>query len=1217
MSSSPSSSTSSIFKILSPGDMREIPSSVSENTLHLDVNSNKIISFPDRLHSLISLNISSNPITVSTLGELQNLRSLSLDFCDIKKFKGFPSFPQLSYLSLVGNQITNLKDFPLYPNLTSIDFRGNPLKYDEYLLIAAIASHNLSTINNVKIQEKTFRKAFAISQLIGYSIRNGNKLIHDDDDLDSALDFLSGEQPLKIIDSAQTKSLVPNREANTFKWYYLENNSWIDLDCPTRTLPITPFLSLKLIKCDFDGFTSYTANPVGWDGETPVAFHNVTAEIIGDVIPGNIITTNVNQAKITWKIDDNEISHDSICKIPLETEGKILICYASPISDAFPSVEFSSVASSVTIQQNEIEILEFSVPDNPEINTEYKINLQTFPPDQKLKVTIEISDDVLNDFVESAQIEYPYNFSIPENFGGKFIRAKVNIDGQELFSYSKERVKDKMLKSIDANIVGSYLAGHPHILLFREKDLANSCKIEWFTLSEDGVYMNYINDSLIFTPPINTNNSTICVHIIPDENHSEYSETVIETPIPLRESSELIIAESQLKPIEGSKIEMDTEGQWQITNDLELVDLDYSDKYTPQNEDVGEYLRFFTSDNKIDIVFGLVSKNNFNIKSVTLETDGGDYVGALCQVFVDFYDKNDNYKIEWVRVLRGGDTKIAKEGGDNYAISHEDIGCKIKAKVRTDKGEVKDSNITPMIRSGLYKSQILPAKLQVNSKIKIDSDKGRVTFLRSLDGLSWEEIGNTKNLTVIWSDIDHFIRIIVKTKKFVYYEDSKEKVTPIKIKSGSLLKMEDIFRKSDTRTMVRWYDQNNSIISEQNFYTIKNSDKNLTAVNYNPNDKDDYEICQISNIISLDSPLRLEILPSGSLSIVGEQITDEGKYFWRIWQDGYCDDIDNGGSKSLILLPSMIGSEIEGGYRANDDSDIIWVKEKYLVERALPQPNCFMTEEEKLSVGSQLFVSTEDNPQYKYKFEWKRWDGNQFIQMEDETNVHIITEDDCNCYVCCDVRFVDKDGFLGPPFTVRTSDVVPPDRYIMIEGRSVVSALLNATSNDDFVKNCRIEWQTLHDGFNWTTVSTRTKYRPTRDDVGALIRVVGYMDDEQRTSNEIGPVEDDKEEINSAISHAVKNGLLTVKCKDQIGNTFNLDITRKGFSVKSNKSNNETYNWRPNNNILPTPGSSRKIDVVMNGTTLSLLPLDTDPLDCDLKTYREFILSVVSSLKGQ
>lgn len=1215
MSSSPTSTVPGIYKIVPPGDLKEIPTSIGDNVLHLDINSNKIISFPDRLHQLISLNISNNPITVSTLGNLQNLRSLSLDFCNIKKFKVFPNLPHLTHLSLVGNEITNLKDFPIYPNLNSIDFRGNPLVYDEYLLIAAIGSHNLSKLNNTKIQEKTFIKAFSISPIIGYSIRHGNQLTHQDDELDNAISFLTSESPLKIIDSGQTKSLVPPRGANSFKWYYLENSKWIDLDCPTRTLPITPFLSLKLIKCDFDGLSSYTATPVGWDEQGPVSFHNSFPEIIGDITSGAIIATNVAEnTRITWKIGDKEIGNGNYCEIPEDSDGLTLSCISASVSNAFPNVNFAPIISVFTIQKPDYEFSEFSITENPEINSSLGIKIEAYPANSKFTVYIDIADDLASEFKNIASVEFPYEYLIPPDLAGKFIRISVNLgDDDFLYAYSKERVKGQGLKNIEATIVGSYKAGHPHILLFEDKEFGKKCKIEWLTLSDYGVYTNYSVTEPVFTPPIDAVNATICCHIIPDEDDTEYGETVVESPVPLGESSQLEEYNVEKAPYEGSKIEMDSEGQWQVSKGTELVDVDFSENFVPQQEQIGEYLRFY-SDTK-DVVFGVVEKSILKIKSVILETDGGDYSGALASISVNYYEEPVEYKVTWIRVLRGGDQKIAKEGGESYAITSEDVGCKIKARVSTQ-NESKDSNITPMIRAGLFKEKIMSSKIYVGQRLTVDADKGRVTFFKSIDGFNYTEIPTKRDLNLLWCDVDSFIRILVKNKKYIYYEDSVDRVLPTKVKTGDNLQVKDIFRKSDTRTNYRWYDQNDAIVSTENSYVVKKSDKSLTIVNENPSDKEDFELCNIQNIVSMDSPLSLELLPSGSLCIVGDLVSEEGEFFWRIWRDGFCDDIDNGGSPTLILLPAMIGSEIEGGWRANERDNVTWIPKKYYVARALPQPVAVMTEEDPLVVGSQLFVSTENSEHYSFKFEWKRWDGDQFIPIKGETNVHIIDEDDCDCYVCCDVRFVDKDGFLGPPFTVRTSEVVPPANYIAIEGRPVVGSLLAAVSNDDFVKKCRFEWQMLHDGFNWTVVSTRSKYRPVRDDVGAVVRIVGVFDDEQRFSAELGPIEDDSEEIQSAVQHAVKSGSLTMKAKDHKGDIFTVDIGKKSFTVKGGKFNSDTFSWRQSNNIVATPGSSRKIDVIINGNALSLLPTDTDPLDCDLKTYREFVLLVVATLKG-
>ena len=114
--------SSSGIILLCNKQLSKVPDEIPESPIYLDFSSNRIknLDFPKDYNTLISLHLNENPLTKLDNIRFNNLRSLSLDFCNLNSMKKIPQLPNLISLSLVGNSLTSFENFHIFPNLTKI-----------------------------------------------------------------------------------------------------------------------------------------------------------------------------------------------------------------------------------------------------------------------------------------------------------------------------------------------------------------------------------------------------------------------------------------------------------------------------------------------------------------------------------------------------------------------------------------------------------------------------------------------------------------------------------------------------------------------------------------------------------------------------------------------------------------------------------------------------------------------------------------------------------------------------------------------------------------------------------------------------------------------------------------------------------------------------------------------------------------------------------------
>ena len=1226
--------------------------SLKNMEFELDISSRNLIQLPENTSErLIYLNACNNPqLQLNTLQNLHFLRTLALDFCNITSFKHIPYFPQLMHLSLIGNEIKSFKHMKIYKDLRSLDIRGNPISFDAVKLINAIGSIHIERINNNKITQEEFENAFRLSPLIGLAIRKGKnpKDKCADDEVQQSISYITQNQnaqnapsTLQIMDNMGSKIVIIPCEVVHAKWYAFDchltesgdYSEWVDLECYTRTLPVTPGIEKRLIKCEYDievpgknsilSGTAYTEQPINWNNEkTLISTKYYTPSLVGKTSEGslvilslentqnnpqpntntsgppslntnsNINTTNINtmlfsmenlmqnrvsNTLVKWLIDGKEVKQkSSFFDIPENSAGKTLKVEVYPVSDSFPSTVFSPFSYETKITEADPEIEEFTITENPIVGEPIDITARFFPQSSHVPVTLEAANSLTDKFVKIAELEkvnpFSYIYTPSKELSNCYIRATCVI-GDRLYSvYSKTPVKLITIPTLEAKICGSFLVNHELVVLFENNEVPRD--ISWLLDITEGevddlyeetkTYKDLNCHTPIFKPTDECIGHKVCVRIVPHSTDVIYAESTVESEKPIEPDhydihpENIFAANTNYKPTEDVKIDMGEDGHWQISNYSSpkgWKDIFYGQSYTPSFTEIGSYLRFVSP--TTDKFLGMIQQNTSLIKSLIIESNGYN-VGSLLSIDIDFYDRYDielsggvpYFNIFWIRCSRGGsDDIIVQEGGYEYVVSFEDLGSKIKARIQLEtNGETKDSNPTPMIKQGMFKQSIILGDPIVSHTLSLSTDKGKIKWFREKTEVgqknTYEKLDtNQRELLLLFSDVRRKIRVQIETKKSSFFETIGP-ILPINVYIGQLLSTERIFRPSKTRTLFKWLNENNEIISTDDQYTPTQEEANsfIKVVNYSPEQQnqeedgesesesesdginlmDDSETCEIGPLLIRKEGIEVEKLSDGSLKITGECLDDgSGQFFWRIWQDGYSNDIDNGNSQTLILLPAMIGCEIDGGWRQSEDSEIKWSKNRVYVDRALPQPEATLLEEGPLVVGCTLTCNAKKLPKLDLCYEWKRWDGSKFImintkrgnKVNQKKNVakldkqYVVSTEDCDCYVCCDVRHIDPaDGFKGPPFTVRTSGVIPPAKYLTIKGKPIVGSRLSAYSNDKFSDRCRIEWQKCMDD-SWISLSKQNQYIVKEEDVGYVIRVIGVLGKEQRYSAEFGPIE--------------------------------------------------------------------------------------------------------------
>lgn len=1244
-------------------ELTQMPRNVSNSPIYLDLSYNQIkdLETESDFNSLISLNLNSNPISRLDSITFLNLRSLTLDFCNLNSMKKMPQLPNLIYLSLIGNNLSSFEYFRIFPNLSRINLRGNSVSFDIIHTIATIGSLRLSTIDNHQITEEEFTTAFSLSPIVGHALRRGRELLAQSDETTASLSFLSKEPPLDVKNIGGCLVIrCPVEGTSNFRWYQSSSteSEWELLDCTARTLPVTPMMHLHLIKCEYGDKSFYTPDVIQRDSNDCFISFVTRPDIIGVGNINSILSLNNRQnfpTKINWRYaNSSSIGTCSVLIVPPEARGQRLIAEVFPFSPVFQQVKFAPITTEIQISNvQEIELIRLSIPDSIVENEQFDIDYETYPDNAKLKFTIDVSDSFESQYTTIANLNNETQFTPSADIAGKFIRVTTFVADRQYCAYSKNRVSKVQATLKRSLIVGENKTNHPHVYLFEFTDNveSKSTKQDWFVT--DGINKEFLSKNSIFIPNDDCSGLTLGVDVHVCFNHTENESdkyrkeqtfTILqERPL---EKARIVTNSVEVEAIEDSQIMMNTKGEWERT-DVEsptgLQSIEVNEIYTPQFSDIFKYLRFHNK--TTDIILRPVLPSQSPIRSILLTFNESELkVGMIIHADLQLASEKNvdgDVQINWLRLIKN-ETKVVQIGGFDYITSHDDLGSRIQVRVESENWQ-KSSQSTPTVKKCEFNQPLIQGTVAVGETLTINTKCQSIRWFHLNEPICLYE-GPTFSVKFI--DVNHRIRVCVNDN----YNELTDSVSSICVEEGQVIKFSEVFHRELTnKTGVLWFryifdEQEWREISDHKNYRLCKEDVNsvIRVVSYrihHDGSKTSELFADIGSIVSNPQfeeeeeeeeeeivEAKLEFTKHGQLVIIGEFQDDDPslKFFWRRWHGDTYDEIKGSSEKKLTPYEGLIGCDIDAGYKTDSNPYIIWTN-KVHIDHAMPAPVATLIESGPLVPGCKLEIKTnqvyhsttkkkpkkrsindfddddesDDEETLKLKLKWKRWDGVAFTRIKTaDSNVYTITEEDTNCYVCCDVYFVDNDNNHGPNTSVETSSPVSSDS-VGIEGETIVCELLQVDGVDDFITNCHFQWQRCistevdeDEDDNWITVGKKRTYRCCCDDVGLLIRVVCTSHKEKRISNPVGPIEMNKE-LDAKVKQILKNGVFRFKGKDQKQGLYSFEVNVNQFGLKT-KNQSKTVLWK-SVDIKDSLSSTKKIDIFVGSTArLTVEPLLTE-----------------------
>ena len=1219
--------------------LKAVPDMKGENTHQLDLSDNEISNpvFQSAFCSLVSLNLSANPITSLSGLALKNLRFLLLDFCGLESLSGIAPLPSLMTLSLVGNNLASYEGFRVFPNLRTLDLRGNRFDFADVLTVAAVGSLHLESVNGKELVQSEFEEAFRLSPIVGYALRRGRSPELYENEKAVSVSFLSSEEPLRVRNMGGCLVLRCPRDGNV-KWYQSADreDEWELLDCTAKTIPVTPLMNCHLVKCvceNDDGvFEYYTEDAIG-DVNVAVAPFPVIPAIVGNPSVGSLLIASSTQScasKVRWLVNGVKVGDGRTLEITQEMESKKVTAEIRPYSIKFPDVIFGAVSNEVQIEPcDQAKLLKLEIKSIPEEDKDLLIEYETFPPGMNLDVVLEKADDIDKPYSEIAKLRGTTYQPVLKDVG-KFLRASAKVGGRVFYVYCDKPVARCPPKIRRAVIAGSCKIHHPLLVLVEFSDgVEREWECSWYTQNgSDGAKTDVNKKGKLFVPPPEMENCYLIAQISAKfgkaiQQFSVRSERSLEaSPPPLE-------IPGQEVPTEDTKLTMMHTGKWSLSN-LDAPDgfemVVESDAYTPKGADIGKYLRF-TSD-MIDTILGQVQPSMSPIQQVSLVCES-DTVGSILKTVLTFYPgRNTEATIRWIRCSRSGKDTIVQEGNMDYIVSTEDIGSKIKVRAFVgEESTAKESEFTPIIKRGMFQTTAIAGQCKAGMDLTALTP-AKVEWFHEFDDTP---IFTGKVLHLTYMDVGHKIRMkVTKKGKAVYNELTAEEVVQDPVFENQTINLSDVFH-HDAETgygnlwfrfdfLTNEWDE----IAKGSSYTLtsKDVDSVIRVVSVELLDDGSKGREVFADITSIrpasKSPENMPHLifnSHGHLQVTCGRFEkgSKPKFVWRRWRNGRAEEIKNATDKKLTPHPSMVGCQIEAGCTLPGSDELIWTG-RVLVEKALPVPKAELVEEGSLVSGCLLRVNVTPVPNVKTNFRWKRWDGSSFYRLsgKEGESTYIVTNNDVDCYVCCDIYFSDDTGARGSITSVETSGPIESGTSLSIEGQALCGKVLSITGDEGFLENASVFWQRKVEKSKWIEVGQKATYRCNCDDVGHLMRVLAVTDEEEKASDEVGPVLGD-ETITRAANELLKSGSFKFKGRDGNQNHWNFDVGHTIVSVKS-RSTSKTVPLK-SFSVKASTTSERKLEVIA-GNTLKMGLYPSIALDSlDAFQVRDVCIQAVKILK--
>ncbi|KAH0789752.1 Leucine Rich Repeat family protein [Histomonas meleagridis] len=1096
----------------------------------------------------------------------------------------------------------------------------------------------VSPVNGEPVKSDQINQAFHLSPIVGYALRKGRDPTPQPDEKHSSLAYLTNEQPLQIQNLGGFFMLRCPKEGNSVTWYIssLSSDEWTQLDCSSRTLPITPAMSQHLIRCDLQSdsgiISFYTDDVLMRDESLAVIPYHESLNFVGDKTVGSIVSLSSSphfSCHISWNLGNNVLEENSkIFIIPDEAQGKLISVKVTPIHPSFPNILFSSFSTDLKISDSvELEINQLSIPNVVTEGEPFDITLETFPVQRTVPIRIESSDSFVHEFKVITTLNNGLEYTPTKDDSNRILRVSAFVSGRYYYSYTTSPVQP--IISISKSIIaGSYQTNHPHVVLLEFSD-GNTypTSFSWFTQlgsEEPKIYLH--NDTQTCIPTDDAADLYLGVEIFTHLNGKEQRYNII-TPQPITLDQNIIDVPHNEEAIENDTIIMQDNGNWLISdidsrNGFQLIE-ENANTFIPNETQRGKFLRF--TNDFIDIIFGKIHQSLSPIQSIKLKCLDEPIVGSLVQLNVTFYTKenNDSYDIKWIRCSRNKPDKIIQEEGRLYCLTSQDYGCKIKARIII--GEyIKDSNVTPMIKRGLFNSSIINGKLIVGNYLIINENvkPTKIKWMHVDDKIN-EVLNETNSFELKYFDIDHRIHLEIEYKGKTYHEFTNI-IEQNNVYQDQIINIEQIFHKINLENEILWFRYDFQHKNWKKLNTNKLSyrltkddiDSVIRIIQINENSDEVYaDISSILPYYKAPQKPKIVLMKNGNLKIDGNFIENRVKSMKFQWKHltpkGF--EVINGLSSRIFENKEMFeGEELIAGYKFAETNDFYW-SESYFVGFNIQKPKCILIEPKKILIGTNLKCKIQNiKKDLKCLFEWKRFDGNDYFPLKwKNSKVYVVSEDDVGYFIGCEVCFVDENGKKGPPEMVMTSSMVSDEEVLTIKGLPVCGSIVEVQPIEE---NCLYQWQRL-DNNEWIPIKNKTSYRCCVEDIGHLIRVVSASNENEKASQEFGPIAVDSNLKVKANSY-LRRGVFQFKGIDQKNVNWLIETTVSVISFKS-KTVSRTSPW---NDVMirSSSKSGRAIDIVSGSKLkITIIPKVQNEITLNQNQVRDLCLLIMKTFKAK
>lgn len=785
----------------------------------LDFGENKIK--PDALKSInpqcVCLNLNKIELTPSKIPLLRDLRSLSLENCNLKSLIGFPKLENLRYLSLKDNLLENYEGLPILKNLESLNIENNKTDFPAEFSLSAFGSIALQEYNGEEIPVEIYQKAFSFSPIVGYALRSGlnpellsatedNEENNQVDAEKTAIDFLTKDL-VQFMQECQVEcrnKLIIKRKENNFciicpykadsiKWYLHDNspfetNEWQLIKGESNdSIPITLNMRMHIIRCEISmdnrTFFIYTQQPVGRDKNELCLPYPLTPELTGITRDSFILSVNNIgiPAYYTWTSGDNTIAEDVTC-ISLTTDlvGKQISCEVTPYFESNPKIEFCSyfaLSNTVMSLQPTISGIEF-----PETIIEYEpiqFNAIFFGGTEgDSEIYLEKSKFQYEEFVKECQLTKDELEVIPESHVvGMYLRISYTpitssgTKGQTKYFYSTSRVLPSVPQFVDPFIAGSPKTHH---------SLA-ACATYVGGVRGECIYKWYVSDAPIQASRKGVRNLPVVSNgqiFIPQDEHIDMFVAVEMTPVrvdecvgdPVFASLETCIQmDKQPETIETTgKVFLNNKFVFEQDYDFSISDSSQPDgfalvkqgpKFNPKEDYIGRMLRI--SNQTTDTIMGEIVPAEPEITEMTLsDVDDGIVRLNVKAKGISF----DRMEVVWFRVCNDVTKAVAIDTPD-YVLTPDDVNNVVFAVVALfDENRALIKKYTSEKTRVITKPDLLLPSIVgtmiegSNCTIESDVPWEKVTWYRSNALTSLEVVSTEKEYTLTAADVGSLIK---------------------------------------------------------------------------------------------------------------------------------------------------------------------------------------------------------------------------------------------------------------------------------------------------------------------------------------------------------------------------------------------------------------------------------------------------------------------------